>query len=173
MASKTVTRSIKTRYFSKACEMKVWNWRVGRAANQATFTCVEFGNSNKWIKLLNKDNFMPSNRKSPLNKLFEQFVKQRRHFLPGQCQKNQWDCTFLTFTAIWKIAIQVEAYFCKRRVRKILKRGSRTEFENWIREWSTKKNLNSERLRNRSPGAIYSYSEKGCRKKCARDNPER
>ena len=102
-------------------KLKVWNWRLeDRAANQAIFTYVEFGNSNKWIKLLNKDNFRPSNRKSPLNKLFEQFVKQRRHFLPGQCQKNQWDCTFLTSTAIWKIAIQVEAYFCKRRVRKIL-----------------------------------------------------
>ena len=102
---------------------------LGRAANQAIFTCVEFRNSNKRIKLLNKDNFRPGNRKSPLNKLFEQFVKQRRHFLPDQCQKNQWDCTFFK-TVIWKIAIEAEAYFCKRRVRKILKRGSRTEFEN-------------------------------------------
>ena len=149
-------------------KLKVWNWRLeDRAANQAIFTYVEFGNSNKWIKLLNKDNFMPSNRKSPLNKFFEQFVKQRRHFLPGQCQKNQWDCTFLTSTVIWKIAIQVEAYFCKRRVRKILKRGSRTEFENGQ---PRRTQLNSDRLRIRSPSVIYSYSEKGCRKKCAPDN---
>ena len=114
---------------------------LGRAANEAIFTCVEFGNSNEWIKLLNEDNFRPSNWKSPLTKLFEQFVKQRRYFLLGQCQKNQWDCAFFNIDGNLKNCYSSRSLLLQAACSK-----------------------NSDRLRIRSPGAIYGYSEKGCRK---------
>jgi len=64
--------------------------------------------------------FRSGNRKSPLNKLFEQFMKQI-HWASVK-KPNSGTTPFLTSTiTIWKIAIQVEAYFCKRRVGKILK----------------------------------------------------